>query len=185
MYAGRLGDAEVRIDIQGVLPVLASLVRLTEGLAGAGQALVGTGLLVTIAGPACEGERHGVAVAGLGGLADCQQGLPVAVERIGFPAAVADLPVDIKRLLVLADGLVIVALPLVDLAEPGQHIGFDAPVADFAGQREGPSLMIHGLCVVALPIVDLTEVGKGGGLGSMFGPVAGHGAGLLEGSIVR
>src|SRR4029077_4499536 len=135
-YAGRLGDTEVRIDIQGVLPVLASLVRLTEGLAGAGQALGGTGLLVTLAGPACEGERHGVAFAGLGGLADCQQGLPLAVERLGFPAAVADLPVDSQRLLVIAGGLVIVTLLAADVGEPGQGAGLFALIAGLAGEGE-------------------------------------------------
>ena len=52
------------------------------------------------------------------GAAGSEQGFPGAIERIGFPARVADLPVDGKCLLVVAGGLVIIALLAEDRREP-------------------------------------------------------------------
>jgi len=100
-----------------VLAVLAGFISLAGGMAGFGQAVVGAGLLVAVAGPAGEGERGGVPVAGLSGPARGQQGLPRPVERLGLPARVADLPVGGEGLLVVAAGLVKVPLLAKDRRE--------------------------------------------------------------------
>jgi hypothetical protein len=68
-----------------VLPVLVSLAELTDGLAGAGQALVGAGLLVAVPGLAVEGERGGVAGVCLGGLPGGERGFARSGERFGLP----------------------------------------------------------------------------------------------------
>jgi hypothetical protein len=49
-HLGGFGDAEVGVDVQGVLPVLACLLQRTSGVAGVGEAAVGAGLLVPAAG---------------------------------------------------------------------------------------------------------------------------------------
>jgi hypothetical protein len=52
-----------------VLPVLARLLSLADRVAGGGQATVSAGLLVAVTRLSGEGERGGVAGAGLGRLA--------------------------------------------------------------------------------------------------------------------
>src|ERR1700733_12360198 len=80
----------------------------------ASQAAVGAGLLVTVAGLAGQGERGGVAGAGLLVLAGGQQGFPGTVECLGLAAAVTYLPEQLQRLLVVGGSLVMVALPMAD-----------------------------------------------------------------------
>ena len=40
------GDAEVGVENEGLVPVVAGLVELTGGVVGAGETVVGAGLLV-------------------------------------------------------------------------------------------------------------------------------------------
>src|SRR6516165_2086800 len=109
-------------------------------VAGGGQAVVGAGLLVAVAGAAGQGERGGVLVAGLAGLAGGQQGLPGAVERVGFPVAVTNLLAQGQRLLVVTGGLGVVALPVVDRTQAGQRPAITGPVTGpSAGPGAGPA----------------------------------------------
>lgn len=131
-----LGHTEGGVAVQGAPPVLAPGVVLPGGVAGAGQTVVGTGLLVTLPRPAGHGERGGVARVGLPRLAGGQQGFPGTEQRLGFAAGVTDLLAQGQRLLVTGDGLIIVALLMADLAEPGQGAGLLALAAGLPGQGE-------------------------------------------------
>lgn len=95
---------------------------------------------------------------GLGLLAGGEQGFPGAVERGGFPVAVAELLVQGKRLVLAANSLVMVALPVANPAKRGQRIGLKAPVAGPAGSDEGLLRVVGGLLVMALLMAGLAEV---------------------------
>jgi DNA-binding CsgD family transcriptional regulator len=141
-----LGDAEVGVDGAGVLPVL---VRGAGDLAGGGEAVVGAGLLVAVPGAAGEGERGGEAAVGLGVLAGGQQSFPSPVECLGAAAVVAYALVKHQGLLVVSGGLVIVALPVTDLAKPVESAGLFPLVAGLAGSGERGGEAVLGSGVLA------------------------------------
>jgi hypothetical protein len=95
-----LRHAEVGVEGQGVLVVLAGAGRVVEGVVGAAEAGVGAGLLVTGADVDGDGEGGGVVgegVCGVGGFAE-------AVERPGFVVSLAGLAEDSQGLLVMLGG---------------------------------------------------------------------------------
>src|SRR6516164_3616610 len=107
-------------------------------------------LQVAVPGLAGEGERAGVAGAGLVRLAGSEQGLPGAVERLGFPVAAAGLPVQSQRLAVAFGGLIIAALPVADLAKHSQPVGLRPPIAYLAGRGERLPQVAGRLLIAAL-----------------------------------
>lgn len=114
--------------------MLAGLAGIAGGVASFGQAPLGAGLLVAVAGAAGQGERSGVPVVCLAGLAGGQQGFPRPVERLGFPAGVADVLVQGQGLLTVTGGLTVKALTVAGLAEAVKDSGLFMPVAGLAGE---------------------------------------------------
>ncbi len=89
----------------------------------------------------CLAERAG----GVVGLAD-------AVEGLHFTGLVAGLAEQGDGLLVVLGGLLVVALPVVDVAEVSQCVGFAGPVADLTEQGQGALVVLGGMVVAALPL---------------------------------
>src|SRR5215469_692751 len=147
----RFGDAEAGVDVQGCPPVLLPGLMLAGCVAGAGQAVLGAGLLVAVTGPAGQRERGVVAGQCLARLAGRQQRFPGAVECLGFPAPVADLPVERQRFLLVAGRLIMMAEPVADVAEPHQGTCLLAFAAGPLGERQravvegaGPVMLAGG-----------------------------------------
>ena len=84
-------DAEVGVQGEGLLPVRAGLAGVKHGLVAAGEAVMGTGVLVFRADLAGQAERGGVLYAGLAGLPGGQEDFSEAVERISLLLPPADL----------------------------------------------------------------------------------------------
>ena len=82
-----LGNAEVRVEGEGVLPVPAGLIEVARRLVAGGDAVVGAGLLVANAALDGHGQRLGMLATGLLQVAGLLQGLSQAVERDCFTAA--------------------------------------------------------------------------------------------------
>jgi len=58
----------------------------------------------------------------------------------------------------LVGGLLVVALPLIDVAETRQHDGVADPVADLTEEGQGLLVMVGSLLIVALPPADAAKV---------------------------
>ena len=109
---------------------------------------MGAGLLVAFPGPAGHGERGGVTGVGPARLAGGQPGFPGADECLGFAAGVADLPAQSQRLLVKGDGLIVLALLMTDLAQPGEGAGLLALAAGLPGEGERAVVERAGFAVL-------------------------------------
>jgi hypothetical protein len=143
-HPSRLGDAKLVIYVACALAVLVGLGRIACSHQGSGQAVVGAGLLVAVAGPDGDGERSGIAVAGLPGLARREHGVSHADQCSGFPFGVTDLAERGHRLLVITDRLRLAAQVVADLARPGQGLGLDRFVTGLAGQGKGLPMAVVG-----------------------------------------
>jgi DNA-binding CsgD family transcriptional regulator len=163
------GGTEAGVEDEGLLPVAAGLPGVADGVTGA-ETVVGAGLLVGVADLAGQGQRSGVLRAGLISLADGEERLTEAVERVCFPGLVSCLTGQGQGLLVVAGHLRVAALSPKDVAEAGQGIGLTGPVAGLAVQGRGLPVVGGGLLEAALPPVDEAEVSElvrghpGGGL---------------------
>jgi RHS repeat-associated protein len=60
-----VGDVEVGVEDEGLLPVVVGLVEVADGVVGVGEAVVGVGLFVAVPDLGGQGERGGVLGAGL------------------------------------------------------------------------------------------------------------------------
>jgi hypothetical protein len=80
------GDAELGEQGQCLVPVVAGLVRLADGVVGVGEAVVGAGLLIRVADVAGEGQGGGVRGGGLVGFAAGVQGSPRPLSAAAWPA---------------------------------------------------------------------------------------------------
>jgi len=96
-----LGQAEVGVEGQGVLVVLAGAGGVVEGVVRMTEAGVGAGLLVAIIGIGGDGQRGGVMGEGGGVLGGGAGGFAQAVERPGLAGPVAGLADDGQGLLVV------------------------------------------------------------------------------------
>jgi hypothetical protein len=99
------GHAQVGVEGEGVLVVVAGAGRVGQGVVRVAEAGVGTGLLVPVAEVGGDGEGGGVVGEGVGGSTRGVGGLAEAVERPDLPLPVADVPVDGQGLLVVPGGL--------------------------------------------------------------------------------
>src|SRR6202034_1286266 len=106
-------------QLQRLLVVGGSLVMVALPMADLAQSGQRPGLRVFVAGLAGEGQRSGVEIAGLSGLAGGQQGFPGTVECLGLAIAVADLPEQLQRLLIAAALLLARHLAVPDPDQPG------------------------------------------------------------------
>ena len=140
--------------------MVAGLAEVGESAAGAAEAVVRTGLLVTVAGLAGRIEGGGVLAAGFGGTPGGEECLTQAVERVRLDLPVTELAAHVEGPLKAVDGLLVAALPQVDLAEVGQRERLVAAVAALREQGAGLVQMIGGLLVIALPDLGETEVGQ-------------------------
>jgi AcrR family transcriptional regulator len=86
------GCAEGGVDGEGFAQVLACVVVLARCQVAPGQAAVGAGLLVLVAGLPGHGEGVGVVGAGLAGMAHGEHGFTQAVEGFGFTERVVVSP---------------------------------------------------------------------------------------------
>ena len=118
------GQAEVGVEGQGVLVVLAGEGGVAEGAVGVAEAGVGAGLLVAVADVGGDGVGGGVVGEGVGGAAGGVGGFAEAVERPGFAVPVAGLAEDGQGLLVVLGGLGGLAEAGVQGAEAVQRPGF-------------------------------------------------------------
>ena len=84
------GDAEVDVEGEGLVPVVAGMVGIAGGVVGLGETVVGAALLVAVAELGGQGERGVVVGAGLLGAAGGVVGLADAVEGTGFAGPVAE-----------------------------------------------------------------------------------------------
>jgi len=108
---------------------------------------VGARLFARIAGRFGEGERVGMPAARLVGLTGGAQGLAEAIERLGFPAAIADLAKGREPLLEVGSRLPEAAEPPQGDAAVGQCMGFAGPAADFPAQADSLLLAVGGVLV--------------------------------------
>ncbi len=114
-----VGDAEVGVERQGVLPVLAGQAVLACCVASVSETGVGAGLLVPVTGLGGQGERGGVLGVSLLGLPRGVQGFPDPVECLGFAVAVAGLAEDGESPPQIIGRLLVAALPQINDAEIG------------------------------------------------------------------
>ena len=89
----------------------ARLAKVATVLEDAGEAVVRAGLLVFLAYLGCRVERGGMLTARIGVAPGRQQHLTQAVEHGGLSGQVAGLPAQGQRLLQVAGGLLVPALP--------------------------------------------------------------------------
>ena len=85
------------------MPVVMGRTGVTGGVVGAGEAVVGAGLLVLLADLAGQAERGGVLGAGIAGEAGGEEHFAQAVECLGFTGPFADLTEQGQGLLVAVD----------------------------------------------------------------------------------
>ncbi len=85
------GDAEVGVEGQGVMPVMASLVDIAGDLVGVGEAVVCAGMLVWLTDLAGQGQGRSLVGEGLVEIADELVGVGEAVVCAGLLVPVADL----------------------------------------------------------------------------------------------
>lgn len=95
------------------------------------------------------------------GLAGGEEGRTETVEGIGFAGPFAYLAEQGQSALVVADGVLVMALTQVEVAKASQCVSFADAVACLPADGEGLLEVAGGLLVAVLPQVDVSEVGQG------------------------
>jgi len=132
-----LGRAELGVQSEGLLPVVPGLSRVGPGRGGAGEAVVGAGLQMHVAGLAGQGERGGVMGASLPVIAGGQRDFTEKVERIGLGGTRAGLAGQGQCQVKLAGRILVAALPEIEFAESQERVGLAVLVADVTRQDQG------------------------------------------------
>ena len=112
--------------------------------------MAGTGLLVVVFDIFGQFECGGVFSAGVFSLPARMIGLGEAIEYHGFAGSVTDHAADPQSVLVVADGLLVVALLATDDAKAGEGEDFSDWEADVSADFEGVLMVVGRLLVVAL-----------------------------------
>jgi|HubBroStandDraft_6_1064221.scaffolds.fasta_scaffold142013_1 hypothetical protein len=126
-----LGSAEAAVKKEGLLPVAPGLPRVADRVVTAGEAVVGAGLPVFVAGLYGESERCGVLLMGLGWPGYGEKSFPETVECGYLAVSVADLAAKRQGSLAVGEGLFVTMLPEVDLANGGEKMRLSQPVAGY------------------------------------------------------
>jgi hypothetical protein len=103
-----------------------------------------------------------------------------AVERFCLTRSVTQFAEQGQGLPVMGAGLLMIALPQVNIAETAERIGLACSVAGLAEQGECLLKVADGLLVIASFHVEAAEVAQGVGLPSWVAGLAAEGEGLLE-----
>src|ERR1700677_57705 len=121
---------------------------------------MGAGPLVGLADLACQFECGAVLDAGIGGSSGRQEHGAEAVEGLRFACLVARLTEQGQRLPEVPCGLLVTALPQVEVAEQGESLRFACLVARLTEQGQRLPEVACGLLVTALPQVEVAEKGE-------------------------
>jgi len=151
------GLAEVGVEGQRVLVVVAGEGGLAERGVDAAEAGVGARLLAAGADVAGDAEGGGVPVACLGGAIGGVGGFAEAVECPCLQVAVTGVAGQGEGLLVVVGGLVGPTEAGVDDAEAVQRVGLTGPVADLLEQFQGLLVLTSGLHMPALALPDQAQ----------------------------
>src|SRR5262245_61526388 len=122
--------AEIGVQGQSELVVLARTGGVAEGVVGVAEAGVGAGLLVGVGGVGGDREGGGVVGEGIGGAAVGVGGFAEAVERAGFAVTLAGLAEHGQGLLEVLGGLGGLTEVGIQGTEDGQRPGFTAAVTE-------------------------------------------------------
>src|SRR5579872_676287 len=142
----RFGDAKLGDEGECLVPVLLGSARI-GAMQGVRDAVVGSGLLIRIAGAGGQYQRLAMAGGGLAGApCGCAGGAEV-VEDLGFEVAAACLAYQGESLVVVVKSFAVPAEPAVDVAELIQGAAFARKVTRPAPEAEGHLLVFERLHV--------------------------------------
>jgi hypothetical protein len=143
--------AEAGEDVQGLCPVLAGPFPLVQCVVGAGETVVGAGLIGGLTETRCEVERPLVAcerlIRAAGGVVQAAH----ALQCLELHVAIADLPGKAEDMLVVVGGLVMLALSQVSPSQVDHRGEFTVPAPDDAGDVQGLLDTAGGLLVPTQP----------------------------------
>jgi hypothetical protein len=168
------GGAELGVQSECLLPVVASLPVLAHRVVTLGEVAVRARLLVSVAGFGCQPGRCGQLGAGGSGPAAPVQGLGQESQRHGLAELVAGLPEQGESLPEMADGLPVFASAHADVAEITQSGGYSGRVIDAAVDRQGLSVEAGGLRQLAAAEVELADPRQRVGLEDLVIRLAEH-----------
>src|SRR4030081_38347 len=155
---GALGDAQVGVDVECLLPVVPGLLLIPEFPVGVADAVMGAGLFRALADLAGNAECLVVMTHGPGQLASRSGRFTQLVEHAHFEVAGTDVTGNREGLSWVRDGLVIAPQPPVDVAKVAQRKPLGGAHPDLTANGQRLLVMLDGLVIATQLLVDAAEV---------------------------